>query len=44
MSVLHAYLHRAGNYTCLLSNTVLLLSIDRIILVLFRHHDDPRDS
>ena len=30
VSVLHAYLHRAGNYTYLLSNTVLLLSIDSI--------------
>ena len=37
MSVLHAYLRRAGNYTSLLSNTVLLLSIDSILLVLFQH-------
>ena len=40
-SVSHAYLHRAGNFSCLLSNAVLLLSIDGILLVLIQHHVDP---
>ena len=44
VSVLHAYLHRARNYTCLLSDTVLLLSIDGILLVLFQYHVDPCGS
>ena len=41
VSVLHACLHRVGNYTCLLSNTVLVLSIDSKLLVLFQHLFDP---
>ena len=44
VSVLHAYLHRAGNYTCLLSNTALLLSIDSKLLGLFQHHSICCDS
>ena len=34
---LRAYPHRVGIYDDLLSNTVLLLSIDNILLVLFQH-------
>ena len=44
VSVLHTYLHLAGNYTCLTSNTVLLISIDSILLVLFQHHVGLCDS
>ena len=33
-----------GNYTCLLSSIVLLLSIRSILLVLFQHHEIPCDS
>ena len=36
--------HRAKKCIGLLSNTVLLLSIDSILIVLFQHHDDPFDS
>ena len=43
-SALHADIHRAGNYTCLLSNTVLSLSIDSILLVFFQHHVHPCNS
>ena len=44
VSALHAYLHRDRNYTCLVSNTDLSLSIDSSLLVLFQHHVDPCDS
>ena len=44
VSGLHTHPRRAGNYTCLLSNTALLLSIDLILLVLFQHHLIPCDS
>ena len=44
VSILRAYSHRAGNCSLLLSNTVLLLSIDSILLVLCQHHVDPCDS
>ena len=44
VSVLRAYSHRAKKCIGLLSNTVLLLSIDSILIVLFQHHDDPFDS
>ena len=37
VSILHAYFRRAGNCNYLFSNTVLLLSIDSILLVLFQH-------
>ena len=36
VSVLHANLHRAGNYICLLSIAVLMLSLDCTLLVLFQ--------
>ena len=48
VSVLHAYLHRAGNYTLVFSRTLStlshLLSIDSILLVLFQYHVDLCDS
>ena len=44
VSVLHAHPRRAGNYTCLLSNTALWLSIDSKLLVLFQHLLIPCDS
>ena len=37
VSVLRAYPHRVGIYDNLLSNTVLFLSIDGILLALFQH-------
>ena len=44
VSVLHAFSHRVGNYNHLPSNTVLVLSVDSILLVLSQHHVDPCDS
>ena len=44
VSIWPAYSHCARNYNHLLSNTVLLLSMNSIPLVLFQHHVDPCDS
>ena len=42
--VLHAYPHRAGNYTSPLSKIALLISITIKLLVLFQHHLIACDS
>ena len=42
--VLHAYYHRAGNYTCLLSHTACWHSIANILLNLCEHDVVPFDS
>ena len=44
VSVFHFDFHRGGNYKCLLLNTILLLSIDSIILFLVKHSCHPCDS
>ena len=43
VSAMHAYSHRIEHYNYLLSNTVLVPSIDSILLALFQHHVDPCD-
>ena len=44
VSVLHPYFRRTGNCNYLLSNTVLLLSIDGTLLVLCQHPVNPCHS
>ena len=43
VSIFHFYSHRGGNCNCLLLNTVLLRSIDSVLLAFFQHRFYPCD-